>query len=346
MYIRLVVSNSIEYPNFIFTDRKNANFWFLTEQAVVKNWIIWSMDWRGFTNFDLPAISRVLMYDIDESTHDLESSIVQGYSSKLAGRFIMRYILSHEKVQYGISKDLDVSAEALPAKFIGESMGSILGNYLQQLFHILNQYLTILWVTAGGGYTAFAGYSQAVFLVSGSPFMFLLTRSDVFKQFYFLLAFQFYNAIDVRIALTSLQLFFDAGESSGWKHADVYQQMSTLSEIALGDSRVSPIAGRIMALNLNSTQTSPSLFPIFGMNELKLSVAKHKGLNILNQGIFTADFALLPKNNELPEISTNVHLCLDTIPQIQFQVMEFLSNNTIFNICGNNGCVYGETAIC
>jgi hypothetical protein len=70
-----------------------------------------------------------------------------------------------------IPSSIDVSAAALPARYIGLSLGSILG----------------------GGFIAFAGYERAVFLVAGSPLSFLLTRADLFALYTIFLDIQFYN---------------------------------------------------------------------------------------------------------------------------------------------------------
>lgn len=66
---------------------------------------------------------------------------------------------------------LNVSEAALPSRYMGDSMGSILG----------------------GGYVAYAQYPRAVMLVAGSPFSFLLGRSDLFGIFVKLMDLQFYT---------------------------------------------------------------------------------------------------------------------------------------------------------
>jgi hypothetical protein len=66
---------------------------------------------------------------------------------------------------------MDASAASMPARYIGFSMGSILG----------------------GGFAAFAGYERAFFLVAGSPLSFLITRADQFALYSAFLDLQFYN---------------------------------------------------------------------------------------------------------------------------------------------------------
>jgi hypothetical protein len=83
----------------------------------------------------------------------------------------VRFILEHERGHLGIPSDISLTEHDVPSRYLGVSMGGILG----------------------GGYTAYSHYKSAVHLVSGSPFSFVLARSDLFKFYALLADQQFYN---------------------------------------------------------------------------------------------------------------------------------------------------------
>ena len=292
------------------------------------------MDWRGFAGPDIPLLSRLILYDAGAATvDDIEASIVQGYCSKLAGRYITRYLLQQQRSFLQLPSHMSFSSKALPAHYMGNSMGAILG----------------------GGYSAFSGYKRSMFFVAGSSFTFLILRSDLFATFGVLFGFQLYNRVDMRIVVSTFQLLFDAAETTGWSQSGIYNQTSSLTEIALGDSTVSTVAGRIFGYNLHATQLTPALFPIYGIPERThtnsstvIDTNTPPGQHIFVEGTFTADAAVIPSNNEIPPHPTQVHFCLDNVvPSVQQQVAEYVTTGKIWNNCPNHGqCVYGTTATC
>lgn len=318
---------------YLFKARNAVKFGFLRQDANARGWILWAMDWRGFSGPDIPLLARLMLYDAGSRTvNDIEASIVQGFCSKLAGRYITRYLLQQQRGFLQLPPHMKFSYKFLPAYYIGDSMGSILG----------------------GGYTAFTGYERSVFFVAGSPFTFLITRSDLFATFSVLFGFQLYNRVDMRIIISTFQLLFDAAETSGWSQSGVYNKTSSLTEIALGDSTVSTVSGRIFGYNLHAKLLSPVLFPIYGIPERHtnsstvIDTNTPPGQHIFVEGIFTADAASIPKTNEIPPNPTQVHYCLDSLVlSVQKQVAEYISTGKITNNCPNNGiCVYGNTASC
>lgn len=284
------------------------------------------MDWRGFSNAFYPLVLRMFSHSGDsDSLNDLKGSLIQGFVNKLAGRLIMKRILRDEKDKLMIPSNLLTSS--LPCYFMADSMGGILG----------------------GAYSPFMGYLRSVFYVSGSPFSFLLPRSHLFAFLSVLMDCQVYNRVDARIIVTSWQLAFDAFESSGWVHSGAYDEISTLMEIALGDSTVTTISGRIMGVNLNSSQLQTSLFPVYGMSSESqdVNITTIAGSHIFVEGKFTSDAASIPVNNEIPETSTNVHGCLDTeVDSIKLQVGKYITTGIVSNFCDNGLCIYGETSSC
>lgn len=67
------------YICYVFSSgpaRSNANDRWVRRQAYSQGWILWSMDWRGFSRFDLPEIARMLLYDLN-AVNTIESAVVQ-----------------------------------------------------------------------------------------------------------------------------------------------------------------------------------------------------------------------------------------------------------------------------
>ena len=302
--------------------REVATYEYVRSIASQQGWILWSMDWRGFTIYDAPNLLRMCMYRSD-SIDTIKAAVIQGFSSKLAGRFVVRHILANERYFLGLDATLDLSSASLPGRFIGQSMGGILGS----------------------AYTAFAGYEQGAFLVSGAPFTFLVTRSRLFSTFLFTLLFQYYNAVDIRIIMMSYQLLFDAFESSGWKYSGVYSKMTTLTEIAEGDAIVSTVSGRIFAKNLNASLIAPSIFSVYGLNSVTPVVYATAGMHYVNEGSYPGDASEIPMSNKIPPKKTSVHYCLDTEPFVKNQLLEFF-NKSIETSCPNGGCIYRQHAAC
>jgi hypothetical protein len=146
----------------------------------------------------------------------------------------------------------------------------------------------------------------------------------------------FVSRVDLRIALTSWQLAFDAAESSGWTHSGRFNNMTTLLQIGLGDSTVSTIAGRIMAVNLNSSQMMPS--PISSFKLHNLGVYNTTGVDVLFQFLYSKDESSLPKNSALPT-STDVHNCMQEQFEVMNQHSKFISEGVISMPCKSSVCV-------
>ena len=140
------------------------------------------MDWRGFARFDIPLAVGLLMFDIDQVS-TLEAALFQGFANKIAIKQIIPLILEAERNALSIPVAASIP-DLSQSSFVGVSMGGILG----------------------GGYVAAANYSRAVLLVAGSPFTYVLGRSDLISFYLYIMNMQFFNRIDSRVALTSLQI--------------------------------------------------------------------------------------------------------------------------------------------
>jgi hypothetical protein len=49
----------------------------ISKQANDEGWILWAMDWRGFSIFDIPEIGRMVMSDLTSGAMTLEAAITQ-----------------------------------------------------------------------------------------------------------------------------------------------------------------------------------------------------------------------------------------------------------------------------
>ena len=215
VHVGLLPTAVVQFGHGIFGSKADLeqSYW-LQEEASLYGWILWSMDWRAFDRFDIPLFVKTILYNADLISN-VRDSTVQGYVNKLFGKGLIYNIINDYKEELGIDASMDYStAEStwLPSRFIGDSMGSILGS----------------------GFVPLAGYKRAVFLVPGSPFSFIAQRSSLFSLYSALLQFQFYNRRDSRIVLNSWQLLLDASESTGWANTNYYNNIDILAQIGLG----------------------------------------------------------------------------------------------------------------
>ncbi len=62
---------------FLVLGRKFATDNWISKQANDEGWILWAMDWRGFTTVDIPEVGRMVMSDIIDGAKSLEGTITQ-----------------------------------------------------------------------------------------------------------------------------------------------------------------------------------------------------------------------------------------------------------------------------
>ena len=222
----------VEWGAGIFGSRIQSQKDSLRLMANRYGWILFSMDFRGWSIHSFPLLARILMHDGGNGIRDVYVNTVQSYLSKIAvGEVLLRHILDRDTQElrlpfldvngngknemcwthhctssYGGSQTGDDdyigsmanndvwNTTAFPLHYMGGSMGAILG----------------------GGYVAAAGIKRSVLAAGGSPFTFILGRSSIFSAFAFLYDLQFYNRIDARIMMSAWQIPFDEAEITGW----------------------------------------------------------------------------------------------------------------------------------
>jgi len=342
----------LEVGHGLFGNLGDAQAQFLRKEANKNKMILFALDWRGFTNHDLPLIAKLITFDSSVGIIDMVSAVLQGFSSKMAARLIIQKILANDaqrkmlRLPVPASKFPLATEEELPSVFLGISMGTILGS----------------------GYVAYSQYKRAVLLVGGAPFTFLLGRSDLFGGFITLLDMQFYSRTDARIAMATWQLPFDAAESSGWSHTGAYNNTALLLQNGLGDSTVTTIGARILANNVHSKLLTPSIFNVHGLENVAAPVVTNVSSSssssssnpannfayfprVFMQGKYPLDAKDLPKTSSRPK-PNNVHYCFPQKPQIVSQWSYFLHTGIIKNTCKDqttgqkSSCVFENHATC
>lgn len=361
-------SGLMQIGHGLFWDRSFAELDYITEQANQHGWVLWSMDWRGLTRYDLPQFLRLLLHDMSETGNSTLSAMAQGMSDKLAGYLILQHILQEE-----FSDILQESEFFAPAhsSFSSSKSHSLIPpselRYTQSTIQVPNLYLGVsLGAIMGAGWNAYAPiHLRSVLIAGGSSFTFLLGRSDIFDLLKGFTDLQFYSRKDLRLGIQLLQLHLDCYEASGWTYSGRYQRElqpgqnasvdeipSILLQTGVGDSTVTSIAGRILGANLNASLLSPSVEPHSILSPTIAPVANPAGTNILFQVLYKADEAALPITSESGK-RTNVHKCIIQRHEITSQYTKFMIENTVIQpLCEqalNNSlgaCVFDESVSC
>lgn len=92
----------VQFGHGIFGSKSELDSTWLMREAHANGWILWAMDWRGFSFADLPLAAKLLLYDSDSSSTTLQAAVVQGFSNKLAGKIVIKNIISRERSNLGI----------------------------------------------------------------------------------------------------------------------------------------------------------------------------------------------------------------------------------------------------
>ena len=70
------VGRYVEFGHGLFADRLQSQDYFLGRHGRLTDSVFFSLDWRGFSRFDLPLAIRILMYNFD-SVNELEDAVYQ-----------------------------------------------------------------------------------------------------------------------------------------------------------------------------------------------------------------------------------------------------------------------------
>jgi hypothetical protein len=301
------------------------NFLFIIIICSTHRWLMWAADWKGFSTYDIPILVKMMMFD-GNVVKTLEDQVLQGFASKLYIKEIIDVIIERESEVLLLSSTVKPLVRSLPKRFLGVSMGGILG----------------------AGYCAFSKYSDAVFLLAGSPFTFILGRSALFSFYVRFMDLQYYSRTNIRIIVTAMQVFMDKAESAGWANSGVYQNTSYMLQVALGDATVTTISSRILAFNLNSSLIVPSVIDVYGVPPLNqaLPAAAADGRNFFSQSSYPGNRADLPSTSKFPTKYSGVHNCFPAQSETVEQFSSFLTQRKVENPCNPDACVFDDYATC
>lgn len=132
-------------------------------------------------------------------------------------------------------------------------------------------------ILGGALMAASPDHKRGVLGVAGTPFALLLSRSVDFAFYHALLNLNLYTWRHIRLAISLLQMLWDAGESAGWlnvladsdkqilMHGENLAESKIISIVAIADGEVTPLGAHIMARTYKCSTVKPQTRPIYGV---------------------------------------------------------------------------------
>ena len=261
----------LEYGHGLFGSRAEALDDYLGRMGEAYNWLVFATDWAGMSQFDVPQAVRLLGARLDEFAA-LPQRTVQGFAHMA---LLLRLMGSEtlaalpELRAYDGSALLSPRQHAAAAKQAQEAIqrGNVnpppsTPNDREYAAYYGNSQGSVV----GCGYLAFnTELKRGVCGVPGCPFALILSRSKDFAPFYQILQSQLTHAQDVRLAITMLEMLWQAGESGGW--LDEMHPKQVLLQAGLGDAQVSTLGAELMARAYNASTVHPQTRPVWGVEE-------------------------------------------------------------------------------
>lgn len=312
----------MEYGHGLFYHRGEVRDDFLSQMANKNGYLLFSMDWRGMSVFDLPIVIKTLIGN-PNSFRSVRDNLIQGLANKFAFQhFCQHGLLTWLRVEGSLLPTLDHGRPA--SLFYGISQGGILG----------------------GGYMALAGVTKLVdrgiLGVPGTPFALVLTRSSDFAGYDLLLLRNFYNNRHVRILLSLVQMGWDSVEASGLLAEPVIEPLPRLLlQAGLGDPVVPTSAAECMARAMHGERLPNDLRSIYGVPVFEACSEdedKCLGPNVtLTEILYEKEYSSLPVN-DIQGPQNRVHLCVRLDPAMINQIEEFANTGKVVNPCEEDGC--------
>lgn len=310
----------IEYGHGLFYHRGEVRDDFLSQMANRNGYLLFSMDWRGMSAFDLPIIIKTLV-----GSPNLFKSVRDNLIQGLANKFAFQHFCRH-----GLLTWLRIGGKTLPTLnndhppsiFYGISQGGILG----------------------GGYLALSGVTKlldrGILGVPGTPFALVMTRSLDFAGYDQLMLLNFYNNRHVRILLSLVQMGWDSVEASGLLAEPVLEPMPrVLLQAGLGDPVVPTSSAECMARAMHGATLPNNPREVYGVPTLQAaSDSEWQGPNVtLTELLYEKEYNSLPID-DVQAPGNWVHLCVRMDPALIFQIEEFVNKGIIVDPCENDKC--------
>eukprot|EP00743_Colponemidia_sp_Colp-15_P005871 GILK01006310.1.p1 GENE.GILK01006310.1~~GILK01006310.1.p1 ORF type:complete len:858 (-),score=143.59 GILK01006310.1:176-2749(-) len=303
-----VVKQVVQYGHGLFNDRSEVVEHYLGSMAHTNQWVVFALEWIGFSRFDLIPVINLLMGETGDFVN-IPNRLAQSYMNQAVGlKMVQTSLKTDPLMQYQGNSVLDTTNIV----FYGNSLGTLLG----------------------GGYFALSTELQrGAFGVAGGIFSFLAGRSNDFALFMTLLKFRFYDSEGPRVFFTLAQMLLDPTEVGGWfrelyDRPAVTGRKEAVIQVAFGDAQVSRISGAIFGRAFGAHTISPQTESIYGMTE---SASPYTGSGFTEWN-FTG-IATEPSTNVACSIDTNTHEKLRRVPEAQQQIAEFFETGTVKQFC-------------
>lgn len=309
----------MEYGHGIFYHRGEIFDDYLSRLANRNGYILFAMEWRGMSAFDLPVILKTLIGNpsLFESVRD---NLIQGYVNKLAFQHFCRHgLLDWLRIEG--KKVPTLSADTPASVFYGNSQGAILG----------------------GGYMAVMASSglvdRGILGVPGTPFALIMSRSEDFVGYDHLMLYNFYNNRHVRILLSLVQMGWDSVEASGLLAKPLSEPIPrVLLQAGLGDSAVPTIAAEAMARAMHGVILPNNPRSVYSVPASAAANATWDGPNVvLTELLYEKEYSSLPLDDKIVQ-HNRVHLCVRLDDAMTRQLEEFANTGRVIDPCVDDGC--------
>ena len=318
------VSMVLQYGHGLFGSRKEAENAYLGDMADNYGHIIIATDWKGMSKYDVPMALRIFTKRIGEFSSIPERTQQGWIDNQLFLRLVKGRLAEDAHLTTASGMPLLPNGKNTTVGYYGNSQGSVIG---------------------GGYFSSSLDLKRGVLGVPGAPFALILSRSKDFAPYHSAFRLQIWNAIDLRIFLSLLQLLWDASESGGWLsnvvHAERYgyPPKRVLLQAAFGDAQVTTIAAEVMARSFHANTIQPETRHIFNVPERKApwNVVGAKGGSNSNNAIVEYLYDDAPPvrrdRNTPPTDGMDTHECPRREKRTQRQLDQFLVHGIIMQPC-------------
>lgn len=318
-----VPARLMQYGHGFFGAREEINYSFMRGYSDEQRYVTASVDWRGMSEAELTALPTVLTRNPAEALRFITG----------AHQGIINFIALSHALKTSIAELAELKRDGVllyePAHlyYYGISQGHILG----AAFLALSPHV-----------------ERGVMGVGGAPFSFMMSRSNNFATFVFLLRSTMGNYLDVQRFITLSQHSFDRIDPSTYsarllrdQFEDVPLERKLLMHYGYWDHSVPILAGEIFARNVGAPLLSPTAVLPYGFTVVE---GPHDGSASVMIDYMTQDppgfYAQLPTSAQIEEVrdGTNVHEAIRRNPRIKAQIDAFLRPDGVIEATCDGAC--------
>ncbi|KAK4527488.1 hypothetical protein GAYE_SCF40G5410 [Galdieria yellowstonensis] len=294
----------LQYGHGLMGSQGEAQSDYLERMANEYNLVVWAVDWRGMSQYDIPCVFKMLLMEPDHFAM-IPHNVLQGFVD--ATVVLWKVFLSNAFREWDamhiddtpvLPSFASIDGNSFSIGYYGNSQGGILGAAL----------------------IAFSPfYVSGVLGVGGAPYSLLISQS--------IDAIPYIRALQVELSSRDLPLYaswiqqwWDIGEPTGWLSTLIDEEKYVLLHVAIQDRQVPIAGGEVLGRGLNATLMGPKGRVVFGLPKEKTTwLSPHS--QMVEWSVATeADFA--------------PHECVRRARKQIIQSMEFLfSRGYVFQIC-------------